>query len=192
MYRSLSLLAEIMTIARKDGKIIKPCGENEYGIGLGHGILADKYAVDPSLYRATDSLLKDIAGRSPEGLEAGLFSLDQTQNASCASLRLSYAGKSALFAADLPASHWNSILDAGQAIRADILKFPHHGQSDGGSKRFAAEVKPNTSSSASRKTTPSVVPRTPLFPISTPRSGFMPPAARICRPGWSPARPTAP
>ena len=142
MYRSLSLLAEIMTIARKDGKIIKPCGENEYGIGLGHGILADKYAVDPSLYRATDSLLKDIAGRSPEGLEAGLFSLDQTQNASCASLRLSYAGKSALFAADLPASHWNSILDAGQAIRADILKFPHHGQSDGGSKRFAEEVNP--------------------------------------------------
>ena len=142
MYRSLSLLAEIMTIARKDGRIIKPCEENEYGIGLGHGILADKYAVDPLLYRATDTILNDIASRSLEDLEAGLFSLDQTQNASCASLRLSYAGKSALFAADLPASHWNSILDAGQAIRADILKFPHHGQPDGGSRRFAEEVNP--------------------------------------------------
>lgn len=143
MYRSLSLLVEIKDIARKDGKNIRPFKENEYQIDLGHRILADKYAVDPSLYSNMDRLFRGIAGQTPAELEYGLFALDQTQNASCASLRLTYAGKSALLAADLPSTHWKSILDAGHTIRADILKFPHHGQSDGASNRFATEVNPS-------------------------------------------------
>ena len=143
MFRSLSLFSEIKNIARKHGKEIMLFKKHEFGSNLGHGILVDKYAVTPRFNMKMNMLLKGIGSQPPEELETRLFALDQGQNASCIALRVSYAGKSALLASDLPSPYWNSILDeGGHSIRADILKFPHHGQSDGASKRFAAEVDP--------------------------------------------------
>ena len=142
MLRSLDLMAELSEVAKSKGKGIREIRENEMGIALTPDLSVDRYAVSEELYSRMAGLVEGLhSGGAGEG-ESKLYLLDQIMNAACVTLRLSYRGKKVLLAADVPASHWDPLLDAGYSIHADIFKFPHHGHKDGISARLAAAVHP--------------------------------------------------
>lgn len=143
MRRSLELLDEMGRLARSKGKDIKPVFQHRFGENLTAALSTDVYAVNSSLAANMDRQVKRAYSNIAGETEPALFALDQTQNASCAALRLSYKGRSALLAADLPHGYWSPLIDEGHSLRADILKFPHHGQADGASPKFAAAVAPS-------------------------------------------------
>ncbi|SLM18636.1 hypothetical protein SPIRO4BDMA_50151 [uncultured spirochete] len=156
MVHSLRLLAELSDFAGHQNKEIHEMRRNEFNLPLTSELSVDRFGVDEAIYARMDGLVRDICAKggargatvgsgdcAAEDVEAQLFGLDKILNASCAALRLSYRGRSVLLAADLPATYWYPILDAGHTIGADILKFSHHGQKDGVSKRFASAVNPS-------------------------------------------------
>ena len=143
MHRSLELLQEMEKLANIVGHDITPILKHRFEENLTGNLIADLYAVKPDLAKNTELLVKQVCNSRAYGVESALYTLDKTQNASCAALRISYRGRSALLAADLPHSYWNSLIDKGYSIHADILKFPHHGHEDGTSLKFTGNVDPS-------------------------------------------------
>ena len=72
-----------------------------------------------------------------------LAALDAALNASCLTFRLSYAGRSALFTADVPSGHWDRLVASGYPLASDIMQFPHHGHADAISKGLVEAVAPS-------------------------------------------------
>jgi beta-lactamase superfamily II metal-dependent hydrolase len=142
MRRSLELLADSYSIATAAGAEIAVVENHRFDVSLTADISIDLYAPSPAAISRMRKLGAEAGSKSPAEAEPALYALDKSQNASCAAMRLSYKGFSALFAADLPHPYWNSLIDAGRSIRADLLKFPHHGQEDGASHKFADAVAP--------------------------------------------------
>jgi len=142
MLRSLELLADAERLVRANGSDIKPMVSHRFGESLTGDISADIYAVAPEMVATMDRLTRQVCDGSPAEAETALYALDRTQNASCAAMRITYKGRSALLAADLPHTYWNPLIEAGRPIHADILKFAHHGHADGASPEFARSVSP--------------------------------------------------
>jgi competence protein ComEC len=140
---ALACCAEAGAILGRQGKRPKEIRSDEAGIALSPDLGMDIYGIGDGLYRRMDDSVSAILEGDAVGKEGRLAELDSMLNASCLTFRLSYAGRHALFGADVPCGHWDRILDSGSSIRSDILKFPHHGHEDGASERFIEAVAPS-------------------------------------------------
>jgi hypothetical protein len=141
---AIGCCAEATAILARQGKRPREIRRDAAGIGLSPELGMDIYGIGEGLYRQMDdSIAAILDGDAAVSRERRLAELDSMLNASCITFRLSYAGRHALFTADVPSGHWDRILDSGFSIESDILKFPHHGHEDAASERFIEAVAPS-------------------------------------------------
>ena len=67
---------------------------------------------------------------------------DLSSNDSGLVLRLTYAGRTVLFPADIQSAAQELLLESPQQLKADVLIAPHHGSSETTTRAFLAAVDP--------------------------------------------------
>lgn len=144
---SLNLLAEAQRLAGTRGMSFERLGDSPKVVDLSDTLTAEFYAANATLAARTVELVTATLSADAALAQKALVQLDGIQNAAGVALRLSYAGRTILLPADLPAIHWRSSarIEGGQereSLRADILKLAHHGQADSMTKELAARIAP--------------------------------------------------
>lgn len=143
MYRSLELLGGALRTLRKRKVPIGVVTEDRFGVNVAGDLKLDYFSILDHVRAATERHFSSILDHPAAEGEAGLAALDASQNAACSALRLSCHGRAVLLPADLPHPYWDHRIDLGQSIKADLLKFPHHGHADGVSEKMAKAIQPS-------------------------------------------------
>ncbi|MCE5257419.1 MAG: MBL fold metallo-hydrolase, partial [Spirochaetaceae bacterium] len=201
MAHSLRLLSELFSLAGQQGIQVRLVAEDEFDIPLTSDLKIDRYAPGDAIYGRMDSLVKAAcsaergdadktdAAEGEGNAESRLMALDRLANPSCTAFRIACMDRRVLLPADLPATFWNPILDEGNSIAADILKFAHHGQKDGVSKRFAAAVNPSEVVFCTSEDNPFHCPNPSVFPFFPAGTHFTATGATPLPPTWKTGEP---
>ena len=112
---------------RKRGGIIRQYDSLNSGTELAGGLRVSRLWPDEAMAAEQERLIKAVYEAPELNRTEALIRLNNTLNDSSMALKVSCCGKDLLFCADAGRIAWSNLLKQEDALKADVIKLPHHG-----------------------------------------------------------------